>query len=116
MSCHQKKLFINLKKLDVKELRIYYNQINFPALHKDNEGNYIVSFYNNDTVYTSTSFREIKNFRNVFCINEGKECMFEDHEIKNKGFEINVYSHFSSDTSIKPYDSFLIERIRKSNK
>ena len=116
-SCQQKKFFINMQKLNEKELRIFYGKKDHPPLLKDKEGNYSVNFDTSNVIYTSTNFDEIKKLRNVFCVKETKQCLYEDYEVEEKGFNITVNSHFSSDTAEKgPYDSFLIKRINEIKK
>ena len=106
-----------MQKLEVKELRIYYDKSDYPKLKTDKDGNFYANFDTSNTLYTSTEFKEIKNARNVFCLSPQDRCFFEDYELEKQGFIISVYSHFESDTTgkepyINPYDSYLIERVK----
>jgi hypothetical protein len=117
VSCQQKKFFIVLPKLDEKELRIHYGKKNHPPLSKDKEGNLSVNFDTSNVIYTSTNFGEVKDLRDIFCIKETNECLHEEYELEQKGFSITVNSHFNSTEDGKsPYDSFLIESIKKNRK
>ena len=67
VACQQKNLFVNIPMFEEKELRIYYDRKEYPPLKNDNEENYHINF-SSDTVYTSTKFEQVKNLRNVFCV------------------------------------------------
>lgn len=117
VSCQQKKFFINFQKLEAKELRIYYEKADYPKLQTDKDGHFYASFDTSNTLYTSTTFKEIKNLRNVFCLTPEQQCLYDDYELERLGFAIIVNSHFQSDTTnkkpyINPYESFLIEKVK----
>ena len=116
VSCQQKKLIVKLKTSEPQELRIYFEKEGYPKLHYNKDGNVTVNFDSVRTIFTSSKFGEIKNFRDIFCISDKNICMTEDHEGESLGFSINSYSHFTSDTTkkkdyVNPYDVFIIERI-----
>ncbi len=120
VGCRQKKLTVFIQKLEEKELRIYFSKKDFPKLPVDTEGNYSVIFDTSNIVNTSTTFQEVKNLRDIFCIKEPDKCLSEDFEIEEMGFTINGYSNFTSDPSgkeayLNPYHIWLIERKKTPN-
>lgn len=121
-SCTQKELVFKIGSLKPQELRIYYNKEGYPRLPEDSAGRFIVRFDTVNIIYTSTTFTEIKNHRNVFCFeDQNNKCLKEDWEIETLGFNINTYSHFSSDGKNidkyeKIYDQILIEKIKTTDR
>jgi hypothetical protein len=57
-----------MDKLSEKEIIIFYERDNYPPLRKDSIGNFIVELGTNNLFYTSTSFKEIKNCKTVYCL------------------------------------------------
>lgn len=69
LSCNQdKKIYLKMDKLSEKEIIIFYERDNYPPLRKDSIGNFIVELGTNNLFYTSTSFKEIKNCKTVYCL------------------------------------------------
>jgi|694.fasta_scaffold41532_4 hypothetical protein len=106
-----------MDKLSEKEIIIFYERDNCPPLRKDSIGNFIVELGTNNLFYTSTSFKEIKNCKTVYCFNNQSFCYYNDLELEKVGYEINLYSNFTTDTNnikkyINPYDIITIMKIK----
>lgn len=105
-----------MQKLDVKELRIYYDKDGYPKLPVDKDGNVTANFDTSTTLYTSSRIKDTKELRPVFCIEQGQRCLYEEYEVETLGFSIYVYTSFQSDTTnrlpyVNPYEGFLIKKI-----
>lgn len=99
-------------------IKIYYQIKGYPPLQQDCKGNFVIFFDTSYVIYTSTTFENVKETRGVYCFKDiNNKCFYEDYEIANAGFEINVSDNFISDTTNQkqyrnPYTYILIENKR----
>lgn len=118
-SCSQKQVFFKIENLEEQEIKVYFNEDGYPQLNQDANGNYVIMCDTGHIIYTSTDFDKLKNTRNVYCFkNYNNKCFYEDYELEKAGFNINLYSNFTSDASnnkiyIHPFDKILIEKIKE---